>query len=315
MPPRIGVAHVARHVDGAPGGRERLHHHSLAHVHHSGSVAGGRVGGEDRRHHPWHHHVAAVAERRVADRDLQRARGEQTLADGHVDLVAEQQLGGLTLGQHPLGHQLGLQRVVGDAPVELARQVDAGVAAKAELADVVLQHRAAELEELLAEPVEEHVARHRQRPVHVDIAVHARPVVEVTGRVAPHALHAGGANVVGDRLRLVRAPVVDGAVRVDDPGHHRRVRDERFERRAEVVLALDRPVRQHRLIRVLAAVGAQLLEQFVEPVVRQWLREPPVVERRVARHRHDLAGRVVHDDHRAGRRRVVHAGSLGRSIR
>ena len=102
-----------------------------------------------------------------------------------------------------------LERVVGDAAVELERQVDAGVGAEAELADAgpAAACRAVQ-EELLAEVVEERVARHGERVVHVDRAVRARPVVERARRVREHAAHAGGADVVGDRLERVGALVV-----------------------------------------------------------------------------------------------------------
>ena len=254
-------------------------------------------------------HVAPVGDRRVPDRDLQRRRGEQALADGHLYQVARLQVRRLGRVQHTSIEQSLFQLVRRDPSVELVRQVDPGVGAEAELADVVLQLGAGGEIELLTELVEERVARNGQRQLGVDRPVHARPVVERADRVAVLAPHALGAAVVRDRDQLVGAGVVVGDVRPEQSCREGGIGGERLERRPEVVLALDRAIGEHGAVGVGVLAGR---EEFLELVAVDGRAEPAVVERRIARHREDLTRVLVHDGHRARWRLVGHSGGRRR---
>ncbi len=129
------------------------------------------------------------------------------------------------------------------------------------------------------------------------------------GRVAVHAPHALGTQLGCDRAHRVRALVEVGGFRTEQPRGQRGIRDEDLEGRAHVVLALDGAVGQAGEVRVdLRAAFDLPREQLVELGAVHPRVEPAVVERRVARHRQDLAGLVVHDRHRAGRSLVGHGG-------
>ena len=213
--------------------------------------------------------------------------------------------------ERPRLDELTLDLVRRHAPVELERQVDAGVGAEAEQADLVLQLRARRVVEVLAELVVERVARHGERLHHVDHAVLARAVEDVAPGVAEHAADGPGRALVelGDRLQRVRALVVVRRARAQPAGGQGGVGGEDLERRAHVVLALDRPVGQRRPVGIGLADAVRALgrEDLLELGAVDAGREPAVVERRVARHRHDLPGLVVHDGRRTGRRLVVDA--------
>ena len=212
-------------------------------------IAVGRLGGVDRLHDVRREHPAAVGEGAVADGQLQRRGGHQALADGHLQEVAGLQV----RASRPRPARRARARssfssLVGTRPSNSNGRSMPGVGAEAEQPHVVLQLRAGRVVELLAQLVEERVAGHGQRGGHVDRAVPARLADGRAGRVAEHAAHAPGAHVVLDRGQLVRALVVVRRLRPEAPGGQGGVGRERLERRAHVVLALDRPVGQRRQV-------------------------------------------------------------------
>ena len=163
-----------------------------------------------------------------------------------------------------------------------------------------------DLPELLAEPIEERVATDGKCVGDGDGSVGRRSVGADVARVLEHAAHTAGAHVVGDRLELVLALVEIRLVGADDTAVHRRPRDERFERRPEVVTTLHSTIDEHRLVGIgltgdrVDLVGEQLVE-----LVAVDRTHPSVVEPRIAGHRDDLSvGVVLHHD-RAGRRLVL----------
>ena len=232
---------------------------------------------------------------------MQRCAGEQALADGHLHQIARDQTCCLTLGQHLLLDQILLDRVVGNAAVPLVGQIDASVGAEAELHQIGLQLVAPprQGEELFAQPVEERVGTDSQRIFDDDWPVLAGHTEGVDG-VLELAPHTAGARLFVDRGQLVGAIVDEDIGWFDDAAVHGRPGDERLDGRADVVPTLHRAVHQDRLIGIVA-----LREQLVELVFADAGVEPPIVERGVAGHGHDLTIAVVHDDHRPGRRLVL----------
>ena len=144
------------------------------------------------------------------------------------------------------------QRRRGHGAVELVGQFDTAVGAEAEQFDLLLEHRLAVVSDvdLLADAVEERVRRHREGVLHIDIAVDAGCPGSAEGVLEVAADEPGIASVLVHAVQVVGAGVGVLLVRGDEPGGEGRVRHKGFERRTEVVAALDATVHEDRLIGV-----------------------------------------------------------------
>ena len=249
--------------------------------------------------------AAAVGDRGVGDRELERRRLQVALTDGEVDVVAaapravdaaalEQRLLRLVAELELLAAALVVGELavaplaVGHEPAVLARQIDPGGLAEPELACPVLEHRAWFVERR-AELVEEHVrgdlqrARQRERPVD-----RVAGVLELAAAVLEHA------------------GIVEHGARRDYPLVDRGERGDRLERRAGRIARRDRAVEQRR-----AVLGR------VEPVERRLvdrLGEQVGVEARVRAERQHLAvARVERHESTCVRRVAVALRRLDRA--
>src|SRR4051812_6569228 len=248
-------------------------------------------------------HAAVHGDGRVRDGHLQRRGLDVALADREVDVVAHRPLA--HVGDAATLRRGGVDRVlraernvllvpagrlapgdalapvpVGDEPRVLARQVDAGPAADAEVARHVLDDLGVRGVRGDADGVEVDVGRDLDRIAQVD-----RPVGRLAGVAA--LLRADvDATAVGDRVG-----------RGDVAGAHGGQRRDRLERRPRRIQALQRAVEQRRTV----GLGVELL------VLRERdrLGEERRVERGLGAHRVDLAALRVHGHERAGPRGVA----------
>ncbi len=236
--------------------------------------------------------LAAVADRRVGGRELQRRRLQVALPDREVHVVADAPSAvGLVAAVDavedllaPAGVRAGglLEELV--APLRrrqqagsLARDVDAGQRSEAELLgpvlDDLLSGLVVDVVGHATDVVEEDVGGDPQRRDHVDDAV--RGLAGVPPRVV---------------AELERAGVVESVLGRDQPGLERRRPGDRLERRAGRVAGLDRPVEQ----RVLLVVG-----QVLDHVRLDRRREDARIEGRRGAHAEDRSVADVHRDERA----------------
>ena len=200
-----------------------------------------------------------VGERRVGDRHLQRVGQQVALADGEVHVVADAprahfaddpaaRRGGARVRRRSPAGSRGAPGGVGDHAFELARQVDAGLLADAQLVGLVLDHVAVGVG-ALADFEEVGVGGDLQRFDEADGAV-----VGVAG--------------VAERLRgdgdaLARAEAFAGR---DHAAFERRHGGDRLERGAGRIGAVDGPVgeRAGRRAAALERVRIRLGQRFGE---------------------------------------------------
>ena len=157
-------------------------------------------------------------------------------------------------------------------PRLLGRKVDAGLAADAELASPLLERHAL-LVHVLAELVEEDVARHRERLAQRERAVD------------------GPAGVLElDATDRERARVVQNGVRGDVPALERSRGGDELEGGAGGIAGLDRAVEER--------LAERLRAERVEALLAERLREDVRVERRLRAERQHLAVVHVHDRER-----------------
>ncbi len=239
-----------------------------------------------RNDRPFAAVAVSVDERRVGDRHLQRIGLQFALPDGEVHVVADPPR--RYFGDDPAGGDvapvlaLQLERVLFGAPRrvrddarDLARQVDAGLLAEAQLVRHVLDHFAAVVECQLADFEEVGVRGDLQR------------FDEAHGAVVGVA---GVAELLGgDVDALTRAESFFGR---DDAVFERRHRGDRLERRARRIGAVHRSVGQ-------ASADRPAADQGVVFGLRERFGELVGVERRIGADREDFAVARVERHERA----------------
>ena len=216
-------------------------------------------------------HAAAVRDRAVGDRHLQRVGLQVTLADGEVDVVAR--------CPGPVGQLLAEEAVSpgrrGHEAADLTGKVDPGRVAEAEAARPLLDDVAAALVRHQPESVEEDVRGHLQRA-----GQGQRPV-----RRASCVLER-------DPPDVERATVEEHRLRRDQPALERRGGGDQLERGARRVEALGRAVGQRRaVVRILKSLvhrAGHALGEDVRVEARVGAEPEHLAAARV--HRHEAAG-------------------------